>query len=134
MNCHSPHVPTILLKERPSNGSVHCAGVIPDNEVAWIFPFNLNDILLLSRMGVEMVDKLLRSFLVQILDVVDMSCNVKIHPIGFIVALYEVVSSHRIFCWIHVSKELGRSKLSRMMHRMGGDIVVIKKLSFEIFI
>jgi hypothetical protein len=52
-----PHVSLVLAQKRPSHGSMHCAGIVPNDQIPRTHPFDLRDLFILRRTTKESLDE-----------------------------------------------------------------------------
>ena len=125
-----PHISSIFPKEGTAHCTMHCACIVPNNEVAWILPLYLDGVLGLCRVLVQLIKKYLCLLRLITLEVMDMGSHVKVHSARGLVTLYKPVAAHGVFEGINVGEEFGCRELARMVHGVIGNIILIQKLCF----
>lgn len=126
------HIPSVLALETAPRGAVHHACVVPEDQVAVVLPLHAEHVLGLRGVPVQLLEQLLRLLRVQSLDVVHVRRDVQVHPVGGLVALYQVVSAHRVVFRVDVGEGLGRGLLAGVPEGVRGDVVALEELLLQV--
>ena len=118
MDCRSSHISREFSLSFKLGRSVHDGTVIPDDQISWIFPSNMQNVLRLSSMIDEFPDQFKSFFLVHSHDMASVGSNV--HGLGTIgVDLHHIVNGSRFgFCFVITGGVSGCGEISRMPERV----------------
>ena len=132
MHINAPHIPPVSAQEISSYRSMHGGRIVPKHKIAHVTPLDLYNILRLRCMLVEGIDQLPRILLFHSVQMVDVSCNIQIHPVRCFVDLDKTVTPKCVICGLYAGEEVRRCQLSGMPHGVVCDVVALYELLLQL--
>jgi len=111
----APQISRILPFVRTPGGAVHHGRIIPDDQVAWLFPFHAHGVLGSGSPLHEGLAELVALIVRQTLDVMHMLPNIQVHSATGFVELGNAVEVHFMVQRIQVFEEFRGTAFTAVM-------------------
>lgn len=113
---------------------MHCASVVPDDEVSRTFPFNHKAILVLRSMSKELVEEFIGRLRFKALNMMNMRGDIQCHATRPLMFLRYPMTTHRVMQGLEVCEVVRSSQLPGVQNRMTADVVIVEELLLGVLV